>query len=149
MNYYAPIWFFAMLLFLGLETSTVNLVSIWFAAGALCAMIADICGGELWLQVTLFMVVSIVLLASLRPLAAKYFKPRLVKTNVDAVIGSTGRVTEPIDNDLSTGRVKLSGLEWTARSSSGEPIDADTMIRVDRIEGVKVYVSKAEITTPL
>ena len=141
MNPIAGAWFVAMLLFLWLEASTVGIVSIWFAVGALCAMITGICGGELWLQVVVFTVVSIALLASLRPLTRKYFKPKLVKTNVDAVVGSTGRVMEEINNDLSTGRVKLAGLEWTARSSNQAVIPADTMIRVDRVEGVKVYVT--------
>ena len=141
MNPIAGAWFIAMVLFLWLEASTVGIVSIWFAVGALGAMITGFCGGALWLQVTVFMVVSIVLLASLRPLARKYFKPKLVKTNVDAVVGSTGRVIEDINNDLSTGRVKLAGLEWAARSSNHAVIPADTMIRVDRVEGVKVYVT--------
>ena len=141
MNPIAGAWFVAMLLFLWLEASTVGIVSIWFAVGALCAMITGICGGELWLQVVVFTVVSIALLASLRPLTRKYFKPKLVKTNIDAVVGSTGRVMEEINNDLSTGRVKLAGLEWTARSSNQAVIPADTMIRVDRVEGVKVYVT--------
>ena len=141
MNPIAGAWFIAMVLFLWLEASTVGIVSIWFAVGALGAMITGFCGGELWLQVVVFMVVSIALLASLRPLARKYFKPKLVKTNVDAVVGSTGRVMEEINNDLSTGRVKLAGLEWTARSSDHAVIPADTMIRVDRVEGVKVYVT--------
>lgn len=147
MNYYALIWFGAMLLFLILEASTVGVVSIWFAAGSLCAMIASICGAQLWLQIALFGVVSLALLAALRPLTKKCLKPKLVKTNVDAVIGSIGRVIEPIDNDLSQGRVKIANLEWSARSSSGEPIDTNTMIQVDRIEGVKVYVSKAQVKT--
>ena len=142
MNTFAIIWFGAMLLFLMLESSTVSLVSIWFAAGSLCAMITNFCGGALWLQVVIFLAVSIVLLASLRPMIRKFFTPKLVKTNADALIGATGRVTQDIDNDLSQGQVKLSGMEWSARSTQGNKIPTDTMIRVDRIEGVKVFVSK-------
>lgn len=147
MNPIVGIWFGAMVLFLWLEASTVGVVSIWFAVGALGAMITAICGGELWLQAVVFSVLSIGLLASLRPLVRKYFKPKLVKTNVDAVVGATGRVMEEIQNDLSTGRVKIAGLEWSARSSHGEPIPVDTMIRVDRVEGVKVYVTKIQAET--
>ena len=77
MNPIAGAWFVALLLFLWLEASTVGIVSIWFAVGALCAMVTGICGGELWLQVVVFTVVSIALLASLRPLTRKYFKPKL------------------------------------------------------------------------
>ena len=145
MNTLALIWFGAMLLFLMLESSTVSLVSIWFAGGALAAMIANFCGAQLWLQVVLFVVVSLGLLASLRPMIRKFFTPKLVPTNSEALIGTNGRVLEEINNDLSTGRVKAGALEWSARSSDGQIIPKDTMIRVDRIEGVKVFVSKAEI----
>ena len=146
MNMSAIAWFVLMIVFLLVEASTVCVVSIWFAVGALSAMIASLLGGQLWLQVVLFLVISAALLAALRPITKKYFTPKLVKTNVDAVIGTTGIVLEPIDNVHSTGRVKLSGMEWTARSTNGEPIEKDTLIRVDRVEGVKVYVSPAQVS---
>ena len=148
MDSLALVWFGAMVLFLMLESSTVSLVSIWFAGGALAAVIVNLCGGEIWLQVAIFVVVSLGLLAALRPMTRKYFTPKLEKTNADALIGTTGRVLEDIDNNLSQGRVKLGALEWSARSSDGSPIPKDTMIRADRIEGVKVFVSeiKEEIT---
>ena len=142
----AGAWFVAMLLFLWLEASTVGIVSIWFAVGALCAMITGICGGELWLQVVVFMVVSIVLLASLRPLTRKYFKPKLVKTNVDAVLGTVGVVTEEIDNIRACGQVKLGAMTWTARSTAGETIPQGTQVAVDRVEGVKLYVTPVCVT---
>ena len=100
----------------------------------------------MWLQVLLFFAVSIVLLAALRPLVKKHFTPKLEKTNVDAVVGTTGTVISPIDNIQATGRVKLGGMEWTARSTSGEPIGEGTIVKVDRIEGVKAFVTPAEVT---
>ena len=100
----------------------------------------------MWLQVLLFFAVSIVLLAALRPLVKKHFTPKLEKTNVDAVVGTTGTVISPIDNIQAPGRVKLGGMEWTARSTSGEPIAEGTIVKVDRIEGVKAFVSPAEVT---
>ena len=145
MNWDTILWLVAMVVFLMMEASTVSLVSAWFAVGALAAMIVGLCGGWFWLQLVVFLVVSGVMLALLRPIAKKHFTPKLVKTNVDAVAGTTGRVTETIDNDLGVGRVKLGGMEWTARSTSGEPIEKDTMICADRVEGVKVYVSKAQV----
>lgn len=135
------VWLVAMLVFLAVEGATVCLVSVWFAAGALAALIAAFFGGELWLQIALFLVVAAAALACLRPLARKYLKPRLVKTNVDAVLESQGYVTAPIDNLAATGQVKLGAMEWTARSTTGEIIPAGTLVKVDKIEGVKAFVT--------
>ena len=146
MNWAAIVWFGAMLLFLAIEANTVTIVSAWFAGGALAALIASLLGGPMWLQVLLFFAVSIVLLASLRPVVKKHFTPKLVKTNVDSIVGTTGTVLSPIDNIQATGRVKLGGMEWTARSTSGEPIAEGTIVKVDRIEGVKAFVTPVEVT---
>ena len=138
------IWLVLMVVFLLMESQTVTLVSLWFAAGSLAALIAALCGAELWLQGVVFFAVSIVLLASLRPLARKYFAPRITKTNVDSVIGSQGYVTADIDNLAAQGQVKLGAMEWTARSTSGEKIPAGTLVQVDKIEGVKVFVTPVD-----
>lgn len=149
MNWAAMVWFFLMVLFIVVEANTVAVVSSWFAAGALVAMLVSMLGGQLWLQVVLFFAVSAVLLLSLRPMVRKYFTPKLVKTNVDSVIGTRGTVTERIDNLASCGQVKLGAMVWTARSTSGQPIEAGAVIRADRIEGVKVFVSPAEVNASL
>ena len=146
MNWAAIVWFALMVVFIILEANTVTLVSAWFAAGALAALIASLLDAQLWLQMVLFFVVSILLLLSLRPITKKHFTPKLTKTNLDSVIGSFGIVTATIDNVMATGQVKLGAMEWTARSSSGEVIPQGTRIKVDRIEGVKVYVTPAEVT---
>lgn len=135
------IWLVLMILFLAVESQTVTMVSLWFGAGALAALITALCGGELWLQAVIFFAVSIALLAALRPLARKYFTPKITKTNVDSVIGSRGLVTGDIDNINARGTVKLGAMEWTARSSSGENIPAGTLVQVDKIEGVKAFVT--------
>ena len=145
MNWAAITWLVLMVIFLIVEASTVTMVSLWFAAGSLAAMIISLLGGAIWLQVTAFIVVSAFLLTLLRPLVRKYVTPKLTRTNVDSVIGSTGLVTVAIDNVAAVGQVKLGAMVWTGRSTSGEPIPEGTMIRVDRIEGVKVYVSPAEV----
>ena len=134
-------WLVLMVVFLLMESQTVTLISLWFAAGALAALIVALCGSQLWLQAVVFFGVSIVLLASLRPLAKKYFTPKLTKTNVDSVIGSQGYVLTDIDNLAAQGQVKLGAMEWTARSTSGEKIPAGTLVQVDKIEGVKVFVT--------
>ena len=134
------IWFVLIGVFLSVEANTVGLVSIWFAVGALGAMVARLLGAEVWLQLVLFFGISVLLLAMLGPVVRKYLKPKLIRTNVDAVVGSRGYVTEPIDNLVPTGRVKLGGMSWAARSDSGEEIPEGTEVEVVRIEGVKAFV---------
>ena len=147
MNWAAIIWFVIMAVFLIVEAACpFHLVSIWFAAGALVSMIISMLGGELWLQIIAFCIVSGALLAGLWPFIRKFLNPHLTATNVDAVIGTEGIVTADIDNLNAVGQVKLGGMEWTARSTSGDKITAGTRIRVDRIEGVKAFVSPAEVT---
>lgn len=143
------IWLALMIAFLVVEAAcAIHLVSIWFAAGALVAAVVSLLHGPTWLQILLFAVVSGGLLAMLWPLTRKFLKPKL-KTNVDSVIGSRGYVTADIDNLEAHGQVKLNGMEWSARSTDGTPIPAGTPIRVDRIEGVKAFVSVVETTVSL
>ena len=139
------LWFVLMVVFLIMEASTVTVVSIWFVIGALAALILSMLEVQLWLQVVVFFTVSCVLLALLRPVTKRFFTPRIVKTNVDSLIGSVGIVTQRIENVASKGQVKLGTMEWTARSVSGESIPEGTMIRVVRIEGVKAMVEPAEV----
>ena len=147
MNWAAITWLAIMTVFLIVEAACpFHLVSIWFAAGALVAMIISMLGGELWLQIIAFCIVSGALLAGLWPFIRKFLNPHLTKTNVDSVIGTEGIVTADIDNLNAVGQVKLGGMEWTARSTSGADIPTGTRIRVDRIEGVKAFVSPAEVT---
>lgn len=135
------VWLVLMIVFLMAEASTVSLVSIWFAVGSLGALIANLLNAPFWLQITVFFVLSATLLACLRPLVKKFIKPKITATNADSVIGSAGYVTEDIDNLSARGQVKLGGMFWSARSTSGDPISKDTKVKVDRIEGVKVFVS--------
>ena len=146
MNWGAIIWFGLMLAFLVAEAACpFHLVSIWFAAGALVAMFVSFLGGQLWLQVTIFLLVSGGLVAMLWPFIRKFLNPKLVKTNVDAVVGSEGIVTADIDNITATGQVKLGAMEWSARSADGKTIPKGTLVKVDRIEGVKAVVTPAEV----
>ena len=146
MNWAAMAWLIIMGFFLVIEAACpIHLVSVWFAAGALVAMIIRMLGGELWLQIIAFCIVSGALLAGLWPFIRKFLNPHLTATNVDAVIGTQGLVTVPVDNIRATGTVKLSGMEWTARSTSGAPIPEGTLVRVDKVEGVKVLVTPVPV----
>lgn len=141
MNWAAIFWLVMIVVFLLVEASTITLVSIWFAIGSLAAMLVSLLNGPLWLQTGVFVIVSAICLTALRPLVRKHIKPKLTKTNVDALVGSTGLVTVAIDNVSAQGQVKLGPMEWTARSASGEPIPQGTLVKVERIEGVKAVVS--------
>ena len=144
MDWEALFWLAAMVIFILAEAATVTLVSIWFAAGALVAIVVALMGGSVAVQVTVFLAVAVLLLGSLRRLARKHFTPRLIRTNVDSIVGSIGVVTTPVNNIAALGRVTISGMEWTARSTTGAPLPEGCTVRVDRIEGVKVFVSLAE-----
>lgn len=145
MNWPAITWLILMVVFLLAESASVALVSSWFAVGSLVALIASLLGAPVWLQVTLFLLVSCAALAMLRPLVRKFITPKVVKTNVEAIIGKQGPVITAIDNVAAAGQIKLGAMEWSARSTSGEPIAVGTLVKVDRIEGVKVFVSPVEV----
>ena len=98
MNWAAVVWLALIVVFLLIEASTVTLVSTWFAVGALAALIAGLLNAPVWLQVMVFVLISAAALSALRPLVRKYVTPKITKTNVDAVVGSTGLVTVAIDN---------------------------------------------------
>ena len=146
MDWEALFWLIAMIVFIVAESSTVTLVSIWFAFGSLAAIVVALLGGGVGFQVTVFLAVSILLLVSLRTVVRKYIRPKLTRTNVDSVIGAVGLVTTPVNNVAALGQVTIAGMEWSARSTSGSPLPEGTLVRVDRVEGVKVFVSPAEET---
>ena len=143
------IWLAMAVLFLVLETATVTMVSLWFAGGCLAALLVAATGGGWGFQVFTALAVSALLLACLRPLAKKHFTPKLKPTNVDAIIGSEGYVTAEIDNISATGKVKLGAMEWTARSTPGTVIPEGTLVKVDKIEGVKAFVTPVEVKTAI
>lgn len=141
----AFIWLGIMVVFLIMEANTVSLVSIWFAAGSLAALIASLFHAPLWLQLTLFLVIAAASLACLRPIVRKYIKPKIIRTNTDTLLDSQGYVTEDIDNIAAHGQVKLGSMEWTARSTTGAVIPKGTLVKVDKIEGVKAFVTPVEM----
>ena len=140
------VWIAAIVIFGVVEAATAGLTSIWFVLGSVAALIVAICNGPIWLQISLFFVVSIVTLAATRPLVTKLMKKDIKPTNADRVLGGLARVTERIDNDVPTGAVYIDGKTWSARSSSGESIEPDAMVRVVRMEGVKLYVEAEKET---
>ena len=136
------IWLIVMVVCLVVEISTLGLASIWFAGGALLAMIIALIGGPLWLQILVFLVASIVLLIFTRPLATKFFNQNRTKTNVESVVGKQAIVTETIDNIKGQGRIVTDGMEWTARSFDSSVIEEGSIVTIEKIEGVKAIVKK-------
>ena len=143
---YLPVyWLIALVVFLVIEAATLGLATIWFAGGALVALIAALCGAGLGIQVASFLVVSLVLLFFTRPLAVRFLNKDTLKTNVDRVVGMEGVVTEEISNLAGTGKVSLGGNMWTARTENeGGTIPVDAVVTVLRVEGVKLIVKVKE-----
>lgn len=134
-------WLISMVALFIVEAATVNLVTLWFAFGALAALITSLLGAQLWLQIVMFIAVTVITLIPTRKIAKKYFnKNHHQPTNSDIVIGKACVVTEEIDNLLATGAVKCMGKEWTARSESGIKIAKGETVTAVAIEGVKLIV---------
>ena len=126
-NIFEIAWLVLLLLFALGEAVTVGLTSIWFAAGSLAALICALLGGAVWLQIVLFLAVSILCLLAVRPLAKKYVNAKAQPTNIQG-----------------KGAVTIGGVVWTARSEDGQPISAGSLVRILRIEGVKVFVEMSK-----
>lgn len=134
-------WLAVMVVCIVLEMSTVSLTCIWFALGALAALLAGLFGAPLWLELIWFFAVSILTLVLTRPLVKKYINSKVQPTNMDMVIGATCVVLEPISNLSETGAVKVGGKVWTARSVDGTVFAPGEKVVAVRIEGVKLIVA--------
>jgi membrane protein implicated in regulation of membrane protease activity len=140
-----PVWFWliAMIIFIIFEVATLGLTTMWFALGSLAAMAVAVVGGKLWLQIAVFVIVSIVTMFCFRKVALNLFNQNREKTNADGLIGKKGIVTEKISNLHATGQVMISGLEWTARSVNDEvTIENGSVVVIREIRGVKLIVEK-------
>lgn len=135
------IWLALIIVFAVIEGANPQLVSIWFAGGALVSMIVSFFDVSVQIQIIVFVFSSAVLLALTRPLIKKKIIVRNSKTNSDSNIGKTGIVTAKIDNYHAKGLVQLAGLSWSARSADDSVIPEGEFVTVVRIEGVKLIVS--------
>ncbi len=136
-------WLVILIIMLVIEIITLGLTTIWFAGGALIAFIGALFGAPIFVQILLFLVVSIVLLWSTRPIAVKYINKSRTKTNVEGIIGMTAIVTEDIDNLHGKGLVNLKGQIWTARTRREDmAVPKDTQVVVLAVDGVKLIVEE-------
>lgn len=141
------VWIAMLAVFIVIEAATAQLVTIWFAIGALAALATALVHGPVALQVVVFVVVSIIALIATRPLVRKITNTKEARLNADRCIGNTAIVTETINNIDGSGMAKTDGKVWTARSADGSIIPEGAQVKVDKIEGVKLIVSlPSEIT---
>lgn len=142
------IWLGLFILLLVIEIITVGLTTIWFAAGALAALAANVMGADLIIQIIIFLAVSVVLLIFTRPWAEKHLNRKRVRTNYEREIGKVIRITEKVDNLDQTGKSVVDGQEWTVRSRNDSDIfEAGALARVVAVSGVKLIVEKCEEET--
>lgn len=142
----AVFWLGMMVVLCIIELATMGLTTIWFAAGALAACIVALIQGNIWIQTIVFLLVSILLLIFTRPVAVKYLNHGRIKTNIESLIGKEAVVLQPIENLKIQGKVLMNGMEWTARTASNQTIiEKDTIVVVERVEGVKLIVKRKEV----
>ena len=135
-------WIAAIVILLIIEMATTQLVTIWFALGAVAALAACAADLQLVWQMVIFVAVSAIALIVTRPFVKRFAKKEFDPTNADRCIGETALVTEDIDNTHEKGAVKINGIEWTARSSDGASIEKGSSVKIEKIDGVKLIVTK-------
>ena len=139
----AIIWLIALIVLVIIEIISQGLTTIWFAGGSLVALISTFCGANLFVQIAIFLVVSIILLIFTRPIAMLHFNKKVVPTNVETLPGEVCVITEAVDNIGAKGKAELNGMEWTVRSASeGILIPEGARAKVLRVEGVKLIVEQ-------
>lgn len=135
------VWLVILIVAIGIEVGTLGLTSIWFAGGALTAVIAAAFSLPIWLQILLFLVVSLLLMVFTRPVAVKYFNKDRVRTNVESMIGRQAIVISEIDNLQGIGQVTVGGQEWSARSEDDKKrMNVGTVVEIMAVSGVKLIV---------
>lgn len=137
------VWLILTMILIMVEIISLGLTSIWFAGGAFAAGLISLTGAHWLIQILTFAVVSTIFFVFTRPFAAKHLLRHVEKTNVDSLIGKEGIVKETINNFDSHGIVKISGMEWTARSADNTKIPAGETVTVQKISGVKLIVTKS------
>lgn len=137
-------WLVLLIVLLGIEMATMGLTTIWFAGGALVAILAALLHAPIIVQIVLFFLVALVLVIFTRPVAVRYFNKDRIKTNVESIVGKQAIVTEEIDNLQAKGKVTVNGQEWTARSAvAGKSIEAGAVVTVVSVSGVKLMVTES------
>lgn len=136
-------WLIVLAILLAIEIATLGLTTIWFAGGALIAFIASLLGVDFWIQMVLFLLVSLLLLFVTRPFAVKHLNKNRVKTNYEGLIGKVVKVTQRVDNDNQSGEALVNGQVWTVRADTdGLIYEPGTKVKIVNIVGVKLIVTE-------
>ena len=136
-------WLVAMVALIVIELATLGLTTIWFACGALVAVVAAALDAPLLLQILMFVVVSFAVLLAVRPIAMKYFNKDRTRTNIESMIGRQAIVVSEIDNMQGIGQVTVNGMEWSARSTINElKIAVGHVVVIRAVDGVKLIVEE-------
>lgn len=137
------IWLIVFVACIVIEIITMGITTIWFAGGALIAAVSAALNAPLWLQIVLFVLISLVLLYFTRPIAVKYFNKDRIKTNAESLVGKQAIVISEIDNLQGIGQVTVGGQEWTARTvKEGITLPVGSVVVIRAISGVKLMVEE-------
>ena len=140
------VWLAALVVFIVIEIVTMGLTTIWFAGGALIALLLALANTPMIVQAIVFLVVSMILLICTRPLAVKYFNQKREKTNVDSMIEKQAIVLKEINNLQETGKVSLGGMEWSARAYENNAIiPVGAVVEIKEVRGVKLIVKEVKV----
>lgn len=137
------IWVIVIALAVVLEEQTAQLVSIWFAAGAIGGIIAALLKWEIYWQLLIFSGITLILVLSTRPLAKKLTLNTEVKTNADKLIGMKGKITKAISLEQK-GEIQIDYQYWTAVSVDNKEIKVGEIVVVKDIVGNKLVVDEIE-----
>ncbi len=137
-------WLVAAVVLSVVEAATTSLVTIWFAGGAVLAMLCAWVGIGYAGQLAVFVMGSLILLLLTRPLAKRVLHQDGQPTNADRIIGQKGVVTEELNQLNGTGRITVMGQSWAAVSEDGAIIGPEEQVVVSGIQGVKAIVRKGE-----
>ncbi len=135
------IWSILIVTTVILELSTTNLITVWFSVGAIAALIATVCGLNIYFQLSIFVVVTIIALIATRPLAKKIMNREVIHTNADRVIGMVGIITIAFSED-EVGQVKVDNNLWRAVNLEHQSFYEGEKVQIDAISGTKLIVSK-------
>lgn len=137
------LWLIVLVVMIAMELVSLGLTTIWFAGGALVATVLAMFNAPFVVQVFAFLIVSVALLISTRPIAVRYFNKDRVRTNVESMIGQQAIVVGEINNLQGVGRVTIGGKEWSARTESDDiTLPVGAVVIVKAISGVKLIVEE-------
>lgn len=136
------IWLIGIIVFIILEAVTYQMVSIWFALGAVGGLIAALLKMQFSVQMTVFIVIAVISLLALRPLSKRLIKTKDVRTNSDSLIGKEVLITEEVNNLQGNGKGKINGMMWSVRSADDSLIPENEVVTVEDIKGVRLIVKK-------